>query len=724
LSEPLQCPKCAKVLTDETNFCPACGEDLRGLTPTADTLSVPWAGKVIDGRYRLREKLGEGGMGAVYKVEHVRIGKILALKVLRPDLQRDKRVVSRFHQEARLVSKLSHPNTIQVFDFGELEDGSLYIAMEYLAGRDLAWTLRAHGPMDEERAVHIGIQVLSSLAEAHEHGIVHRDVKPANVMVVKGKRGTRQELVKVLDFGIAKLNEGEGRKHITGVTDFVGTPAYMSPEQASGEELDARSDLYSVGAMLFELVTGRGPFLGPNPMAIVNQHLTEPAPRLSQVAPEKDFSPAFEAVVARALAKNRKDRFDGADAMREALEEAARALGAQSASTYTPLPDETMDVVRRADFDRFERSLRLRRALAPVGVVLLLAGAGVIGQRLWQEQASAVVTAEREDNDDPSRANRIGLGTEVEGHVGAPVSGKASDRDLYVLELPAPAVLAAELSAVPDLNLVLELTHLDADGKRTRILLDDAPTGQPERVDGVRLGPGRLFARVEERHYFTEAPRPPRESSRNAYRLRVSEVPDAGAAGAALEVEPDDAVDAATKVTVAQPVTGFAGAALPHETLLLQQELSTADFYVLDEPAEGAVSALVVPPAEGRLAVLDADEFERWREQMRSAVANPPVPPASVAAGKPVLVALQGERRAVRIQPEPPTAPGSAYRVAFVTGRPGGLSGALELARALDAGGRREDASEVLRLVAAAFAESPQLPELRAALGQPAPATP
>jgi len=140
-----RCPKCRRPLDDAPNFCPACGEDLRGLSPESTTLAGPWVGAIIDGRYRLTEKLGEGGMGTVYKVEHVRMGKVLALKLLRPEVARDKKLKQRFHQEARLVSKLSHPNTIQVFDFGELEDGSLYIAMEYLSGRDLAWTLRGHG---------------------------------------------------------------------------------------------------------------------------------------------------------------------------------------------------------------------------------------------------------------------------------------------------------------------------------------------------------------------------------------------------------------------------------------------------------------------------------------------------------------------------------------------------------------------------------------------------
>ncbi|HZN91582.1 MAG TPA: serine/threonine-protein kinase [Myxococcales bacterium] len=716
-SELASCPKCGKALEGSANYCPACGEDLRGLTPTSDTLSVPWAGKVIDGRYRIREKLGEGGMGSVFKVEHVRIGKVLALKVLRPDLLRDKRVRTRFHQEARIVSRLSHPNTIQVFDFGELEDGSLYIAMEYLAGRDLAWTLRAQGPLSEERAAQVGIQVLASLAEAHDLGIIHRDIKPANCMLVKGRRSRSDELVKVLDFGIAKLMEGGSRKHITGVTDFVGTPTYMSPEQASGEELDPRSDLYALGAMLFELVSGRGPFIGPNPMAIVTEHLSPaPAPRLSEVVKEKPISRAFEEVIAQALEKKRDRRFAGAEEMRQALDAAARKLHAVPEASEGPPAEESQELVRRADFDRFERRLRMRRMVAPLAVLLVVSGLGAAGYGVLRRQATRTVVVEREDNDDPSHANRVALGTAVTGHIGAPISDGSSDRDLYEVKVEEEVALTAELSGVPDLNLVLELTHVDAAGKKARVFLDDAPSGEGERVDGVVLGPGRLFARVEERYHFTETPRPPRESSRAEYTLTLRPT-EAQAAAGAVEVEPDDSLETATLVRKDEPVTGMTGAAVEWEAAMVMQELSTADFFELKDAPGGVVAAVVVPPAEGKLAALDAAEYEAWRAEMRHAGANPPLPEAVTASGKPVLVPLKAaDRRAVRIQPLPPTPAGTSYKVVFVTGRAGGLSAALELARVLDAEGRREDAAGVLRLVASAFAESPQVAEVKAAL--------
>jgi serine/threonine protein kinase len=201
---PGACPKCGKALDPNVNFCAACGADLRGTRAGESSLSGPLRDAPIDGRYRILEKLGEGGMGAVYKVEHVRMGKIAALKLMRPDFASDRALTQRFLQEARVVARLSHPNTVQVFDTGSLEDGSLYIAMEYVPGKDLAWQLRASGPISEAKAIGIGLQVLASLQEAHEAGIVHRDIKPANVMVVR-RRKSGDDQVKLLDFGIAKL---------------------------------------------------------------------------------------------------------------------------------------------------------------------------------------------------------------------------------------------------------------------------------------------------------------------------------------------------------------------------------------------------------------------------------------------------------------------------------------------------------------------------------------
>ncbi|HEY7724588.1 MAG TPA: serine/threonine-protein kinase, partial [Anaeromyxobacteraceae bacterium] len=247
--------------------------------PAADPDTTAWVGQVVADRYRLVEVIGEGGMGAVFRAEHVRIGKALAVKLLRGAFARDPDAVKRFDAEARIVSRLSHPHTIAVFDYGELGSGEgFYLAMEYVPGRDLATLLREEGRLPEPRAVAIAEQILGSLAEAHEAGVIHRDVKPANVMLARTREG---DYAKVLDFGIAKLRDAAGDETTQGV--ILGTPNYLAPEQARGEPLDPRTDLYSVGALLYELVAGRPPFAGRPPMAVLQAHLSEDPPPLRQV---------------------------------------------------------------------------------------------------------------------------------------------------------------------------------------------------------------------------------------------------------------------------------------------------------------------------------------------------------------------------------------------------------------------------------------------------------
>jgi serine/threonine protein kinase len=721
------CPKCHKQLDGAPNFCPACGEDLRGLTPESSTLAGPWAGAIIDGRYRLTEKLGEGGMGTVYKVEHVRMGKVLALKVLRPEIAIDKKLKQRFHQEARLVSKLSHPNTIQVFDFGELEDGSLYIAMEYLSGRDLAWTLRAHGSLPERRAISIASQVLASLAEAHENNIIHRDVKPANIMLLKGKAG--EDRVKVLDFGIAKLTEDEQRKHITGVADFLGTPAYMSPEQAKGEGLDPRSDLYSVGAMLFELVTGRGLFVGPTPLSIITKHMTEPPPRFADVAPDKFLSSSLEQVVRKSLAKDRKERFASAERMRDALEHVRTDLAPPN-HHFTPLPDEITGskMARREDFDRFERSLRAKRALAPLVFLLLLAGLAASGFRYWQrEKDEGLSSVEREPNNDPSQANRIALGSPIRGMIGTPLSARDSDRDLFVVNLPEPAALTIEVTGVPDMNLLLEVLQpeISASGEQklvSRLFLDDAPAGEGERVDALAAQAGPLYVRIQERAYFTEPPRPPRETTHASYLLTVSRTQTDGQ----TEVEPNDTLATATRVGMGKAVLGFTGAAVPYKASFAEQAFSGVDFLVAytEDTAPRAMAAILIGPPAGAIAAVDAAAFEAWQRKSNAAKElgkHTPLPEPILVAKQPKLLSLSPSSVGfgLRIQAaDSSVRPGSQYAVAFVSDGPEGMAGALDLASFLLRRNRAREGHDVLRLAESRFPQSPQLAKLRALQGE------
>ncbi|MBX7114198.1 MAG: protein kinase [Myxococcaceae bacterium] len=720
------CGACGKVLANEPNFCPACGADLRGLSPTADTLSGPLNGQVLDGRYRIIEKLGEGGMGTVFKVEHVRMGKILALKVLDPDHALDRNSKARFKQEARVVAKLSHPNTVQVFDTGELEDGSLFIAMEYLPGRDLAWHLRAHGPMTEERAIHIGIGLLQSLSEAHGLGIVHRDLKPANVMLVRRKDSDDQ--VKLLDFGIAKLNETESKKHTTGVNEFIGTPSYMSPEQGRGEPLDARSDLYSLGAMLFELVAGRGPFVGETPMSVVTMHLTQMPPRVATVAPGRTVSPAFEAVLSKALTKEREHRFSSADAMRAALEKARRELGAFPGD-FTPVPDELEEnMVRRSDFDAFERSLRVRRVLTPLLVITVLVLLVASTSYYFWGAHSGGMTHEVEPNNDPAQANPIALGADVTGTIGAANQGEKSERDLFIAQV-AGGPVRVTLSGVEDLNLTLELLQLEKQSEGggeklvRRVLIDDQGPSLPERIDAFDAKPGALYLRVEENGFFTEPPRKAREKSRVPYTLKVEAIEDASA----VETEPNDTLETATAAPLSRPLTGYLGAVLPDIDALVFERptlaFSSPDFFKVETGDESEkVGVLVVPPASGKILALDAAAFESW-QQKRATGTTPtartlPAPGSVVVEKKPALLLLKpGSRgRGVRIAAGEGSQPGATYQLAFLTDAPNGLASVIDLARQLEAQGRSAERQKVLEMAANHFASSSQVAQVKALL--------
>ncbi len=332
-----QCPACEKTVEEGARFCPFCGAQMVVVQSAGED---PYLGKLVGGKYLVERLLGEGGMGRVYQAVQQPLEKTVVLKVLRASLQGDASLVARFQREARAASRLSHPNSISVTDFGQMEDGALYIAMEYLQGRDLAQELAEVGPFSEERLVHVMSQVLSALGEAHESGVIHRDLKPENVMLVP--RRDDPDHVKVLDFGIAKLQDvGEGPDAValTQAGLVCGTPEYMSPEQARGEALDARSDIYAIGVLMYQLATGELPFQADSSIGIVTKHLTETPVPPRQVAPS--ISPSLEAVILRCMAKDPGARPATAEALREELRSArpqARDEAAQSFAASPPPP--------------------------------------------------------------------------------------------------------------------------------------------------------------------------------------------------------------------------------------------------------------------------------------------------------------------------------------------------------------------------------------------------
>ncbi|MEU7778841.1 protein kinase domain-containing protein [Micromonospora parva] len=280
--------------------------------------------RVLDGRYELCDVLGRGGMAVVHLARDTRLKRWVAVKVLRAELARDPLFRSRFRREAQAVARLNHPGIVSVHDVGhEHVEGSRadepnvpFIVMEHVAGQSLGARLR-EGALSLEESIQHQVAVLSALEFSHRAGVVHRDIKPANVMV------TPNGAIKVVDFGIARIDGGAGGT-ATQTHALLGTAQYLSPEQVRGEIVDARSDLYSAGCLLYELLTGRPPFVGDNPVSVAYQHVHQAPPRAS--AYRTEVTPALDAVLLTALAKDRKDRFQSARSFREALQSAAKGL--------------------------------------------------------------------------------------------------------------------------------------------------------------------------------------------------------------------------------------------------------------------------------------------------------------------------------------------------------------------------------------------------------------
>jgi serine/threonine-protein kinase len=301
----------------------------------------PFIGReILDGQFQIVQKIGSGGMGSVYKAAQPEMNRMVAIKILHPRLAGRKDLVSRFRREARAMSQLSHPNTVRVFMYGELDDGSLYIVMEMLEGRSLNQAVRRDGPMPIEKAAPLFAQVCGALQEAHSMGIVHRDLKPENIYLCN--QGGLIDFPKVLDFGLAKVTEQQMRPGSLILTQegmVFGTPEFMSPEQAQGKPLDARSDIYSLAVILFEVLTGKLPFVTQTPMEFIQRHVMEKPRRLVDASPERYYGEELEAVIARALAKDPTARWQSALEFAHAVEE---TLTPPAARVSAPIHEEVL----------------------------------------------------------------------------------------------------------------------------------------------------------------------------------------------------------------------------------------------------------------------------------------------------------------------------------------------------------------------------------------------
>ena len=312
------CPQCGAEYELDQRFCPKDGTTLRMQGNESDLV-----GSIIADRYHVLRKLGEGGMGQVYLAEHVKMGRKSAVKVMNPGMVNDADAISRFNREAANASRINHPNVAAVYDFGETGDGVIYLAMEYVEGPPLTSLIEQLGALPPLRAAEITRQASDALSVAHDMGIVHRDLKPDNIMIAKNRDGT--DLVKVVDFGIAKAADNESQK-VTKTGLVVGTPEYMSPEQLAGDKLDGRSDIYSLGLVAFNMLTGKLPFPSESAQEAMIMRLTDKPKPLSEMKPDVAWTPEVQAVMDKALERDANLRYQSAGLFGRELYKAVSAM--------------------------------------------------------------------------------------------------------------------------------------------------------------------------------------------------------------------------------------------------------------------------------------------------------------------------------------------------------------------------------------------------------------
>ena len=517
-----------------------------------------WLGKIVDNRYRVLEVIGRGGMGVVYRVEHLRMGKIAAMKVLHRDLMQDADVQRRFETEAAAVSRLHHPHTVQVFDYGDAS-GNLYLIMELVRGLDLGRVITRDGPMPWARAAPLFVQICGALQEAHELGIVNRYLKPENVLITRTTGG--RAYAKVLDFGLALIAApGDPRQANLSRTDkstIVGTPYFMAPEQIRGEDVDARTDIYSLGALMFEVLTGSHLYESGTAVGVLTKHLTGEPDAPSMRAPRMGIPPAVDHVCRKALARDPSMRWTSAAELAEAIEEVyaetvGDATGSRSSASrglrggrlVTDDDDESDLRLRRSDIDAFEIGLKRRRVLVVGGAAVLALGAAGAGAYVLTREPPPA-TSEVEPNNEAADATRIAPGAPVTALLGKRVSTREGDRDHFVVEWPAGSRRTASVVVTAPPNIDIHLTV--ADSVHT-IEVDEGKVGEPEMVYR-RAVQGPVIVRVTQT--MAKDQKLPVENVSDAYTVTVTEETTPG------EVEPNATSADATPLALGQELRGY-----------------------------------------------------------------------------------------------------------------------------------------------------------------------
>jgi len=366
------CPRCGSRYEHE-RFCPEDGvptEPLPAAGPPQDAL----IGTVVDGRYRVEQQIGEGGMGVVYRATHVSLNKALALKVLRGEMAKDAEVVQRFIQEAQAATSIGHENIIDISDFGRLPDGTVYFVMEFLNGQPLNDMIKRGGSIPLGDAVEIIRQIGGALGAAHQRGIVHRDLKPDNIYLVP--RGEISNFVKVLDFGIAKVGGASNKITRTGMV--FGTPHYMSPEQAAGQSVDARTDIYALGVIMYEMFTGHVPFDADTFMAVLTKHMFEKPGPMSRPGDERSLG-ALEQITLKALEKKPEHRYQSMAELVDDLERVAGGGRPQLASSGATGPSAALaDALEPRSRSEMNLQEQLTDSVLKPSKLPLMLGAGAL----------------------------------------------------------------------------------------------------------------------------------------------------------------------------------------------------------------------------------------------------------------------------------------------------------------------------------------------------------
>ncbi|MEZ4375019.1 MAG: serine/threonine-protein kinase [Polyangiaceae bacterium] len=594
------CEQCGSENSPASRFCNQCGNALdhaaapkREASP--EKIADPLLGMVIAERYRIVAPIGRGGMGVVYRVEHVRIGKLMALKLLTGELTSDSELVGRFKREALMVSKLSHPNTVQVFDFGT-SDGLTYLAMEYLDGRDLGRLIEDSGRLDPVRVARLTIQICSSLAEAHGQGMIHRDLKPENIIVLETREG---EIVKVLDFGLAKLRESSEMLEVTSRGAIVGTPYYMSPEQVRGEAVDQRSDIYSLGALMYKALTGKPVFDAATPVGVLTKHLTDDAQAPSQRFPELSIPDGMNRIVMRLLSKDPAQRFQSVTDLQAALVGELENQGINSGVDYLLDSGHMRELERpdaaatRDEVERYERKLKRRDQALWFGILVVLGALGYGGFELYKSLTfvPAFTGVEVEPNDTPNQANTLPFGKDVRGQLGRRMEQDVADRDFYQVDTQGSEV-SLHVSALPNLASCLSVFRVGEEQALGRYC--NGRPGFDLEVPRLRLSEGAYWVMLtQDRDRYADSAPPLIENVSDTYVLKVS-----AADPQYDEPEPNDTEQSAVSVPPGKGVVGRL-AWMQDVDILCHESAEPFSFEVSDLSARQRGAVLEVTPVGG-----------------------------------------------------------------------------------------------------------------------------